>query len=51
MIGTLGGQVLIVNVGDIAFRVRRLNWKYWLISVGFGLSMFPFGKSVSRASK
>jgi Ca2+-transporting ATPase len=41
--GTIAAQVLLINVGGIAFRVIRLNWKYWLISIGFGLSMFPFG--------
>jgi len=43
LFGTLAGQILIIFVGSIPFSVFALDWKYWLISICFALSIFPFG--------
>jgi hypothetical protein len=33
------GQVLIVNVGDLVFSVKRIDWDHWMWSVFLGASV------------
>jgi P-type Ca2+ transporter type 2C len=40
---TIGGQVLIINVGGTAFSVTRLNGVQWAVSIVLGLLSLPFG--------
>jgi P-type Ca2+ transporter type 2C len=40
---TLAGQVLIVNVGGVAFSVTRLNGIQWLVSILLGTLSLPVG--------
>jgi Ca2+-transporting ATPase len=40
---TIGGQILIINVGGMAFSVTRLNGVQWAVSIILGLLSLPFG--------
>ena len=40
---TIGGQVLIINVGGTAFSITRLNGAQWAVSIVAGLLSLPFG--------
>lgn len=43
IVGTALVQIIIIEFGGVAFRVVKLNWKYWLICVLLGISTIPFG--------
>jgi len=40
---TIGGQVLIINIGGTAFSITRLNGVQWAVSIVLGLLSLPFG--------
>ena len=41
----IGGQVLIIFVGNEAFKITPLNGKEWGLSVGLGALSLPIGAS------